>query len=52
MAYNLPLRKEGRLRASENRILREYLGPRGMTMGSGEDSTMINFIAFCTVHLI
>ena len=29
----------------------EYLGPRGMRMGSGEGSTMKNFIV-CTVHLI
>ena len=28
-----------------------YLGPRGMRMGSGEGSTMRNFIV-CTVHLI
>ena len=27
-----------------------YLGPRGMRMTSGEDSTMRNFIV-CTVHL-
>ena len=35
----------------ENRILSEYLGPRGMREGSGEGSTMRNFIV-CTVHLI
>ena len=29
----------------------EYLGPRGMRMGSGGGSTMSNFIV-CTVHLI
>ena len=29
----------------------EYLGPRGMRMGSGEGSTIRNFIV-CTVHLI
>ena len=29
----------------------EYLGPIGMRMGSGEGSTMRNFIV-CTVHLI
>ena len=29
----------------------EYLGPRGMRMGSGEGSTMKNVIV-CTVHLI
>ena len=29
----------------------EYLGPRGMRMGSGEGSTMRNLIV-CTVHLI
>jgi len=28
-----------------------YLGPRQMRMGSGEGSTMRNFIV-CTVHLI
>ena len=34
------------------RILRrEYLGPRGMRMGSGEGFTMGKFIV-CTVHLI
>ena len=27
------------------------MGPRGMRMGSGEDSTMRDFIV-CTVHLI
>ena len=29
----------------------EYLGPRGMRMGSEEGFTMMNFIV-CTVHLI
>ena len=29
----------------------EYLGTRGMKMGSGEVSTMRNFIV-CTVHLV
>ena len=29
----------------------EYLGPKGMRMGSGEGSTKSNFI-FCTVHHI
>ena len=29
----------------------EYFGPIGMRMGSGEGSTMRNFIV-CTVHLI
>ena len=49
--WSLTLREECRLRVFENRILGEYLGPRGMRMGSGEGSTMRNFIV-CTVHLI
>jgi hypothetical protein len=47
----LTLREERRLRVFENRILRDYLGPRGMRMGSGEGFTVRNFIVF-TVHLI
>ena len=29
----------------------EFLGPRGMRMGSGEGSTMRKFIV-CTIHLV
>ena len=50
-AWSLTLREECRLRVFEKRILSEYLGPRGMRMGSGEGYTMRNFIV-CTVHLI
>jgi len=49
--WSLTLREERRLGLFENRVLREYLGPKGMRMGSGEGSTMKNFIV-CTVHLI
>ena len=49
--WSLTLREESRLRVFENRILRRISGPRGMRMGSGEGSTMRNFIV-CTVHLI
>ena len=43
--WSLTLREEYKLRVFEN------MGPKGMTMGSGEDSTMRNFI-ICAVHLI
>ena len=49
--WSLTLREESRLRVFENRILRRIFGPRGMRMGSGEGSTMRNFIV-CTVNLI
>ena len=49
--WSLTLREESRLRVFENRILVEYLGPRGMRMGNGEGSTMRSFIVR-TVHLI
>ena len=51
MKHGLTLREESRLRVFENRILCEYLGPKGMRMGSGEGNTMRNFIV-CTIHLI
>jgi len=49
--WSLILREECRLRLFEKRILSEYLGARGMGMGSGECSRMRNYV-FCTVHLI
>ena len=49
--WSLTLREECRLRVFENRILKRILGPRRMRMGSGESSTMRNFIV-CTVCLI
>ena len=39
------------LRVFENRILRRVFGPKRMRMGSGEGSTMRNFIV-CIVHLM
>ena len=47
--WSLALREESRLRVFENRG--EYLGSRETIMGSGEGSTMSNFIVF-TVRLI
>ena len=47
--WSLTLREESRYLKTGSRG--EYLGPRGMRMGSGEGSTMRNFIV-CTVHLI
>ena len=49
--WPLTLREESRLRVFENRILRRIFGPMRDENGSGEDSTMMNFIV-CTVHLI
>ena len=48
-AWSFTLRKERKLRVFENRILRRIFGPK--SEGSGEGSTMRNFIAF-NVHLI
>ena len=48
-AWSLTLREECRLRLFENRILRQYLGPIGMRMGSGEGFKM-NFIV-CTMNI-
>ena len=48
LSWSLTLREESRLRVFENRILRRIFG---MRMGSGEGSTMMNFIV-CTVHII
>ena len=50
-AWSLTLREECTLRAFEKGFCGEYLDPRGMRMGSGEGSTMRNFIV-CTVHQI
>jgi len=47
--WSLTLREEHRLRVFENRVLKRIFGPK--RMGSGEDSTMRNFIV-CTVHII
>ena len=44
------LREERKLRVFENKILRLIFGPRGMGMGSGESSTIRNFIV-CIVHI-
>ena len=49
--WSLTLREECKLRVFENRILRWVFGPKRMRIGSGEGSTMRNFIV-CTVHLI
>jgi len=49
--WSLTLREKCRLGVFENRIRGEYVGPRGMRMGSGEGSTMRIFIV-CTVHPI
>ena len=54
--WSLTLREESRLRVFENWVLRRIFEPKrdengGMRMGSGEGSTMRNFIV-CTVHLI
>ena len=50
--WSLTLREESRQRVFENRSWGEYLGPRGMRMGSGEDSTMRNFIVPNIIRLI
>ena len=42
--WSLTLREESRLRVFENRIPRRIFDPREMRMGSGEGSTMRNFI--------
>ena len=49
--WNDSAHDRGYCRALVNAILREYLGPIRMRMGSGEGSTMKNFIV-CSVHLI
>ena len=41
----------GKVQAGVFENLPKYFGPRGMRMGSGEDSIVNNFIV-CTVHLI
>ena len=41
--WYLTIREERWLRAFEHRIQNEYLGTRGMRMGSGEDYIMRNF---------
>ena len=48
--YNT-IREECRLSVFENRILRRIFGSKRMRMGSGEGSTMRDFIV-CTVDLI
>jgi hypothetical protein len=55
-ARSLALREERNLMVIENRMLRrifgsEYLGPKGLRMGSGEGFTIRNLVV-CTVHLI
>ena len=45
------LREECRLRVFENRILIRIFGPKRDENGSGEGSTIRDFIV-CTVHLI
>ena len=49
--WSLTLREESRQRVFENRILRRIFGPKRDENGSGEGSTMRNFIV-CNVHLI
>jgi hypothetical protein len=49
--WSLTLREDSRLKVFENRILRRIFGPKRDENGSGEGSTMRNFIVF-TVHLI
>ena len=47
--WSLTLRKEYRLRIFRNKILRRIFGPKGLVVGSGEGSTIRNFIIICTV---
>ena len=49
--WSLTLREESRQGYLKTESRGEYLGPRGMRMGSGEGSIMRNFIV-CTVQLI
>jgi hypothetical protein len=48
--WSIALREGHRLRVFENRILRRIFGPQRMRMGTGDGSTMGNFIV-CIVHL-
>ena len=50
-SWSLTLREECRLRVFENRILKQIFGTKKDEMGSGEGSTLKNFIVF-TVQLI
>ena len=50
-AWSLTLREGCRLRVFENRILRRIFGSKRDENGSGEGSTMRNFVV-CTVNLI
>jgi hypothetical protein len=50
-AWYLILREERRRRVFENRILKRIFEPKRDENGSGEGSTMRNFVIY-TVHLI
>jgi hypothetical protein len=49
--WSLTLREDRRLRVFKNRDFSEYLGTRGMRIGSVEVFTMNNFIVY-TVYLV
>ena len=51
-SWSLTLREESRLRVFENRILRRIFGPKREGMGSGEGSTMRNFIICSSPNIV